>query len=94
MTYGIRRTTQFKKDFNSCVKRGLDINDFLVVIDLLQVGAVLPEKYQDHPLRSSKDYKNCRELHIQPNWFLVYKYSNENVLLYLIRTGTHSDLFR
>ena len=81
MIYGIRRTTQFKKDFKTCLKRGLDINEFKVVIDLLQNGSVLPEKYQDHPLRSSKDYKNCRELHIEPDWLLVCKYSNDNLVL-------------
>ena len=94
MIYGIRRTSQFKKDFKTCLKRGLDISEFKVVIDLLQNGSVLPEKYQDHPLRSSKEYKNCRELHIEPDWLLVYKYSNDNLVLYLIRTGSHSDLFR
>ena len=94
MTYGIRRTSQFKKDFKTCLKRGLDINAFLTVIDLLQNGSVLPERYQDHPLRPSKDYKNCRELHIEPDWLLVYRYSNDNLLLYLIRTGSHSDLFK
>ena len=94
MIYGIRRTSQFKKDFKTCLKRGLDINEFITVIDLLQNGSVLPVKYQDHPLRSSKDYKNCRELHIEPDWLLVYKYSNDNLVLYLIRTGSHSDLFK
>ena len=94
MIYSIRKSSQFKRDFKQSLKRGLNIQEFMKVLDLLQKGAVLPEKYQDHPLRSSKDYKNCRELHIEPDWLLIYKYSNDNVLLYLIRTGTHSDLFR
>lgn len=70
------------------------MEEFTIVLDLLQVGAVLPEKYQDHPLQPSRMYKNCRELHIDPDWLLVYKYSDENLILYLVRTGTHSDLFR
>lgn len=94
MTYGIRKTSQFKKDFKLCIKRGLDIEEFAKVVTLLQFGAVLPEKYKDHPLHPSKDYKNCRELHIEPDWLLIYKYSNENVILYLVRTGSHSDLFK
>jgi len=92
--YGIRRSSQFKKDFKQCLKRGLDIEEFKKVITLLQAGAVLPEKYKDHPLRPSKDYKNCRELHIQSDWLLVYKYSNGNLILYLVRMGSHSDLFK
>ena len=94
MTYGIRKSSQFKKDFKLCVKRGLDIEKFREVLLLLQNGSCIPEKYMDHPLQPSKDFKNCRELHIEPDWLLVYKYSNDNVILYLVRTGTHSDLFK
>lgn len=94
MTYGIRRSNQFKKDFKLCVKRGLDIEEFKTVVTLLQNGSSLPEKYKDHPLQPSREYKNCRELHIEPDWLLIYKYSNETVILYLVRTGSHSDLFK
>ena len=94
MKYSIRQSSQFKKDFKMCVKRGLDINEFKIVLELLQNGAILPEKYLDHPLQPSKDFKNCRELHIEPDWLLVYKYSNDNIILYLVRTGSHSDLFK
>lgn len=94
MTYGIRLSSQFKKDYKTCVKRGLNVEEFEKVLKLLKEGAVLPEKYRDHPLQPSREYKNCRELHIQPNWLLIYKYSNESVILYLVRTGSHSDLFK
>ena len=94
MIYTIKITNQFKQDFKLCIKRGLDINEFTKVLTLLQNGSPLPEQYKDHPLQPSKDFKNCRELHIEPDWLLVYKYSNENLILYLVRTGSHSDLFR
>ena len=77
-----------------CIKRGLDINEFIQVLTLLQNGSALPERYKDHQLQPSKEFKNCRELHIEPNWLLVYKYSNDNLILYLVRTGSHSDLFK
>lgn len=93
MKYDIRRTSQFKKDFERVVKRGFDINEFRIVLEMLTNGTTIPEKYKDHPLHNSKEFKNCRELHIKPDWLLVYKYSNDNVILYLIRTGSHSDLF-
>ena len=93
MKYEIRRTTQFKKDFQIIEKRGYDTSKLIEVIQLLADGSCLPEKYKDHPLRNSKEFKNCRELHIEPDWLLVYKYSNDNVILYMVRTGTHSDLF-
>lgn len=94
MVYTIKKTSQFKQDFKLCVKRGLDINEFTTVLTLLANGSPLPERYKDHPLQPSKDFKNCRELHIGPDWLLVYKYSNDNLILYLVRTGSHSDLFR
>ena len=94
MIYSITPTTQFKKDFKNCIKRGLNIKEFEVVVELLQNGKVLPEKYRDHPLQPSREYIDCRELHIEPNWLLVYKYSNKNLILYLVRTGSHSDLFK
>lgn len=93
MSYQIKKTTQFKKDFDNVRKRGLDLEEFRTVLQLLMNGDPIPEKYRDHPLRNTKDFKNCRELHIEPDWLLVYKYSNDNVILYLIRTGTHSDIF-
>ncbi len=91
--YDIRFTSQFKKDFKLCVKRGLDINEFTKVLELLKNGDLLSDKYHDHLLQSSKDYKNCRELHIEPDWLLIYKYEDTDLVLYLIRTGSHSDLF-
>ena len=94
MKYGIRKTSQFKKDFKLCVKKGLNIDDLLTVINLLRNGDSLPEHYKDHQLQPSKYYKNCRELHIKPDWLLIYKYTNDNVILLLVRTGSHSDLFK
>ena len=94
MIYTIKKTSQFKQDFKLCIKRGLDINEFETVLNLLQNGESIPEKYRDHPLQPSKDFKNCRELHIEPDWLLVYKYSNDNLILYLVITGSHSDLFK
>ena len=91
MIYIIKKTSQFKQDFKTCVRRGLDLNKFTQVLTLLQNGSPLPEKYKDHPLQPSKDFKNCRELHIEPDWLLVYKYSNDYLILYLVRTGSHSD---
>ena len=42
---------------------------------------------------NDKYYKNCRECHIEPNWLLIYKYKDIELILYLVETGSHSDLF-
>lgn len=94
MIYKIKRSSQFKKDIKTIVKRGYDLTELENVIRILKNGGVIPEKYKDHPLKNSKEYLDCRELHIEPDWLLVYKYYDNQVILYLMRTGTHSDLFK
>lgn len=84
---------QFKKDFKLAVKRGCDIAEFQKVISLLANEQPLPEKYRDHALINSREYKGVRECHIQPDWLLIYKIYNDSLILKLIRTGSHSDLF-
>lgn len=61
------------------------------IIHKLANGEALPEKNCDHNL--SGDYSDCRECHITPDWLLVYEIDNGELILYLTRTGTHSDLF-
>ena len=72
-------------------KRGYDISRLTAVIKLLASGEMLPEIYHDHPL--SGDYADCRECHITPDWLLIYEIDGQDLILYLTRTGTHSDLF-
>ncbi len=61
------------------------------VITALANGEKLPDKYCDHNLTGN--FSGCRECHITPDWLLIYKISNDTIYLYLIRTGSHSDLF-
>lgn len=84
---------QFKKDYKLAVKRGCDIAELQKVISMLANEQPLPEKYRDHALTNSKEYKNVRECHIQPDWLLIYKIYDSSLILKLIRTGSHSDLF-
>lgn len=56
-------------------------------------GDKLPEKYRDHQLVDSKMYKHVRECHIQPDWLLIYHINDDELVLSLLRTGSHSDLF-
>ncbi len=90
----IEFTGQFKKDYKLAVKRGCNPAELQKVITLLASEQSLPEKYKDHALTNSKDYKDMRECHIEPDWLLVYKVYDEMLILRLIRTGSHSDLFR
>ena len=84
---------QFKRDYKLAIKRGCDPKKLEAVVSLLCEEQPLPEVYRDHALVNSKDYKNLRECHIQPDWLLIYRYEEEVLVLTLSRTGTHSDLF-
>jgi mRNA interferase YafQ len=89
----IRYHEQFKKDYKLAVKRGCKPELFKAVVSLLSEEQTLPAKYKDHRLTDSRNYKNMRECHIQPDWLLVYCVDNEELILTLVRTGSHSDLF-
>ena len=87
----IKYQTAFKRDYKRIVKRGYDTRLLEEVIEMLAEQKPLPEKFRDHDLTGN--YKGCRECHILPNWLLVYEVNNDELILYLIRTGSHSDLF-
>ena len=89
----IEFTGQFKRDYKLAVKRGCDPQELTLVITLLASQQPLPEKYRDHALENSRSYKNVIECHIKPDWLLIYKVYADRLVLELIRTGTHSDLF-
>ena len=89
--YKIRPSTKFQKDLKKAQKRGYDISLLTTVLNILANGESLPQKYKDHNL--SGNYKGCRECHITPDWLLIYEILDDELILYLTRTGTHSDLF-
>lgn len=89
--YAIKPTTRFQKDLKRIQKRGYDLSLLTEVIKMLATGKPLPEKNKDHTLSGS--FAGCRECHITPDWLLIYEIADEELILYLTRTGTHSDLF-
>ena len=54
-------------------------------------GDTLSVKHRDHALTG--EFKGFRECHITPDWLLVYRKFESTLILSLLRTGTHSDLF-
>lgn len=84
-------SNKFKKDLVQAAKRGFNLKLLDEVVTMLANGEILDSKYRDHPL--IRDYEDFRECHIKPDWFLIYRIDDEELELYLFRTGTHSDLF-
>ncbi len=83
-------TTAFKKDFKRLEKRGVDQEKLRRVIKLLLAEIPLEEQYRDHPLRGK--FAGARDCHIEPDWVLIYAVVENG--LRLIRTGSHTDLFK
>ena len=89
--YEIRPTTRFQKDLKRIKKRGFDIALLTEILKKLAAGEDLPARNRDHML--SGDYAGCHECHITPDWLLIYEINGDVLILYLTRTGSHSDLF-
>ena len=84
-------SNRFKKDLKLVAKRGYDLDLLDAVVTNLAERRPLAEKYRDHELTGN--YSGFRECHIQPDWLLVYRVEADELILFLSRTGTHSDLF-
>ena len=84
-------SNQFKKDLKLANKRGLNLELLNEVVTKLANQEELPQSNKDHKL--SGNYKGFRECHIKPDWLLIYKIHNDELILFLTRTGSHSDLF-
>ena len=91
--YEIKFTTKFQKSYKKLLKSGIDEDDFKHVVNLLANGDKLSFKYRNHKLVDSKYYKNCYECHIKPDWLLIYEYLENELILLLVDTGSHSNLF-
>lgn len=91
--YEIIITSTFKKELKKIKKRNKNLQNLTLLVNKLANDEELEPKYSDHQLTDSPRFKNCRECHIEPDWLLVYKKNKHELILFLIETGTHSDLF-
>jgi mRNA interferase YafQ len=82
-------TSQFKKDFKKIKKQQKNLSMLTVVIEKLLSQQKLEQKYKDNSL--SGKWGNHRDCHIEPDWVLIYRLSDDELILE--RTGSHSDLF-
>ena len=82
-------TSAFRKDVKRMRKRSKDITKLEDVVECLVKGIALKERHKPHPLIGN--WKPLWDLHIEPDWVLIYQVTDEEV--YLAATGTHADLF-
>lgn len=82
----------FKRDVKKAKKQGKDLDLLFDVIEQLSENKTLDPKYKDHKL--SGQYEGKRECHIEPDFLLIYQITNSTLVLYLVRVGSHSELFK
>lgn len=93
MKLQIEQTNRFKRQMKLMKKRGRDVTKLRTVVNMLADGQMLPEKYRNHKLSETPRFPGCWECHIDPDWLLVYQIYEDQLILLLFETGTHSDLF-
>lgn len=88
----VEYTTQFKRDLKLAKKRKKNMASLQEVMKKIECEEKLNPKLKDHILTGN--WKAHRELHIEPDWLLIYKLILEEKVVVFVRTGTHSDLFK
>ncbi len=91
--YELKPTSQFKKDLKLSQRRGCNMDNIKTVLEYLRRDGQVPNEYLPHKL-VGRNYKGFWECHIESNWLLVYDVQEAVCLVALVRTGTHSDLFK
>ena len=93
----MRRTgnypSRFRREFRRAIRRGKDMSKLARVMDALEAGEKLSDRYNDHLLVGK--YAGCRECHLEPDWLLVYQFEEDhegNPVVSYLRLGSHSDL--
>ena len=90
--YNVIRTAKFKKGYKLIKKQGKILSKLAWGINQLARDIPLPPNWKDHQLKGK--HKQYRECHIDGagDWLLVYEKRESNMILYLIGTGSHTDL--
>ena len=88
----IERTSAFKRNYKHIRHDPKVLEELAVVLGFLASDAPLPEKYCDHPLHNN--WEGCRDCHIRPDVVLVYRKTEDGLVLLLLRIGSHSEVFK
>ncbi|NLG07182.1 type II toxin-antitoxin system YafQ family toxin [Candidatus Peribacteria bacterium] len=90
--YTLILTKRFRKDIRKLQRSHYyDLRTLQEAIDTLAQGRQLSVQYRDHPLRGN--LVGRRECHLAPDWLLVYRKCERTLVLILLRTGSHADVF-
>ncbi|MDR3338769.1 MAG: type II toxin-antitoxin system YafQ family toxin, partial [Candidatus Symbiothrix sp.] len=80
-----------KKSVKLAYSRNLNLELLENVIYILAKGETLEGKHNPHKLTGYK--LELWECHVTPDWLLIWQQKDNELIIALIDTGTHSDLF-
>ncbi len=83
-------SSEFKRDVKRLAKQGQELDKLFAVIETLCARQGLEVRHRDHALVGN--WQGCRECHVEGDWLLIYQMDGDR--LALLRSGTHSELFR
>lgn len=84
------QTTQYKKDLKRIRNNPKKAAALLDIIKKLENEQPIPSENNPHPL--SGDYAGCMECHILGDFLLIW-IDPDIEEIYLVRIGSHSELF-
>ncbi len=87
----VEYTGKFKRDLKLCKRRNKDLKALQRVMKQIEAERSLPAKLKDHALPGN--WSGFRELHLEPDWLLIYKLIPKKRAVTFVRSGTHADLF-
>ena len=88
----VEYTSQFKRDLKRIRKRRKDLAIIQKIMKIIEEEKPLSPQLKTHSL--SGNWNHHRELHIEPDWLLIYRLALKSKAVIFVRTGTHADLFR
>lgn len=90
--FTLTNSHQFKKDFKRVQRNPqFHLTKLDVVLGQLQQRISLEPKYLLYKLTG--EFAGCYECHIQPDVLLIFEVDMNLKLIYLLRLGSHSELF-
>jgi len=90
--YVLKYSKSFKKDLKKYAKHNSEaIDELKKVLNFLISDKMLGSEHKNYRLKGQ--FKNCFECHIKPDFLLIYKIEKQELIILLLRIGSHSELF-
>ncbi len=90
--YSLKYSKKFRKDIKRAHRKKIvDLKKLRKILDTLSLEEKLVKKYYHHKLHGK--LKDCYAYHLRPDLVLIYQKDKKNKIIYLLRIGSHSELF-